>query len=61
MTTVHQSASSAATSRILAEFLADITIADLSSQVREHTVRSVLDWLGSAVAGSFERPARRGR
>lgn len=58
MTDIHQSFPSAATSRILAEFLADITIARLPSRVREDTVRSVLDWLGSAVAGSFERPAR---
>jgi 2-methylcitrate dehydratase PrpD len=58
VTAIPESSPSAATSRILAEFLAGITIDRLPSHVRDDTVRSLLDWLGSAVAGSVERPAR---
>jgi 2-methylcitrate dehydratase PrpD len=58
VTATQESSASAATSRILAEFLAGLTIDRLPSRVREDAVRSVLDWLGSVVAGSFEHPAR---
>ncbi len=44
--------------RRLAEVLAAVTYADLPGQVVEDTRRSVLDWLGSALAGSVEPPAR---
>ena len=44
-------------SQALAEFLAQVSFDDLPLQVREDARRSVLDWLGSAIAGSFERPA----
>jgi 2-methylcitrate dehydratase PrpD len=54
----HDGCKPAATSRVLAGFLAGTTIDNLPPQTREHAVRSVLDWLGSAVAGSFEVPAR---
>lgn len=42
----------------LAEFLASVRFDQLPPQVRDDTVRSVLDWLGSGIAGSLERPAR---
>lgn len=44
--------------RQLAEVLAATTPGDLPADVREHTRRSILDWLGSALAGSRQRPAR---
>jgi 2-methylcitrate dehydratase PrpD len=44
--------------RRLAEVLAAVTYDDLPGQVVEDTRRSVLDWLGSALAGSIEPPAR---
>lgn len=42
----------------LATVLASATYADLSSQAVADTRRSVLDWLGSALAGAVEPPAR---
>ena len=51
-------AAEASVSRELADFLTTVTFDDLPSQVREDTSRSVLDWLGSVVAGAFEPPAR---
>jgi 2-methylcitrate dehydratase PrpD len=48
-------------SRQLADFLAAARFADLSPTVVEHTKRAVLDWLGSALAGSLESPARMAR
>src|SRR3990172_1784867 len=44
--------------RCLAEVLAAPRHADLPAEVREATSRSILDWLGSVLAGSAERPAR---
>jgi len=44
--------------RQLAEVLAAVTYDDLPSEVIADTRRSVLDWLGSALAGSLEPPAR---
>lgn len=44
--------------RELAAVLAAVTYEDLPSQALEDTHRSVLDWLGSALAGSVEVPAR---
>jgi len=48
----------ASVTRELAAVLAAITYADLPSQTLEDTNRSVLDWLGSALAGAVEEPAR---
>lgn len=45
-------------SRRLAEFVAAAGYADLPSAVVEDAKRAVLDWLGSALAGSLELPAR---
>jgi 2-methylcitrate dehydratase PrpD len=47
--------------RRLAQFLAAASYSDLSPQVIEDTKRAVLDWLGSAMAGSLEPPARMAR
>jgi 2-methylcitrate dehydratase PrpD len=44
--------------RRLAEIAAATTSADLSDEVLAHTQRAVLDWLGSAMAGALEPPAR---
>lgn len=44
--------------RRLAEVLSAVRYADLPEQVVADTRRSVLDWLGSALAGSIELPAR---
>lgn len=44
--------------RRLAEMIAAAKFEDLPADVIEDTRRSVLDWLGSALAGSLERPAR---
>jgi len=44
--------------RALAEVLAGTTWSDLPSDTIEHARRSVLDWLGSALAGALEPPAR---
>jgi 2-methylcitrate dehydratase PrpD len=45
-------------SRVLADFLAGASWSDLPRSVIVDTQRSVLDWLGSAMAGSIEPPAR---
>ena len=47
--------------RRLAQFLAAATYSDLPASVIEDTKRAVLDWLGSAMAGSLEPPARMAR
>jgi 2-methylcitrate dehydratase PrpD len=47
-----------AVTRYLAEFLASARYDDLSAAVREDVYRATLDWLGSALAGSLEPPAR---
>ena len=44
--------------RALAEVLAETSYDDLPADVIEHTQRSVTDWLGSALGGSIEKPAR---
>lgn len=44
--------------RRLAEVLAAVTYDDLPPEVIEDAKRAVLDWLGSALAGSSEPPAR---
>ena len=46
-------------SRRLSEFLAAARYPDLPPSVADHARRAVLDWLGSALAGSLESPARR--
>jgi 2-methylcitrate dehydratase PrpD len=48
----------ASVSRLLAETMAGTSYADLPGQVIEETKRAVLDWLGSALAGALEPPAR---
>ncbi len=53
----HQSARSQLT-RVLAEFLADTTYDDLPPAVVDECYRATLDWLGSALAGALEPPAR---
>jgi 2-methylcitrate dehydratase PrpD len=45
-------------SRQLAEFVATATFSDLSKEAITDTERSVLDWLGSVMAGAVEAPAR---
>jgi 2-methylcitrate dehydratase PrpD len=45
-------------SKMLAEFCATATFERLPQQVVADTERAVLDWLGSAMAGSLEAPAR---
>jgi 2-methylcitrate dehydratase PrpD len=45
-------------SRSLAEFLAGVKWSDLPATAVADTKRSILDWLGSAMAGSIEAPAR---
>jgi 2-methylcitrate dehydratase PrpD len=45
-------------SRVLADFLAGTTWSDLPRSAVVDTQRSILDWLGSAMAGSIEAPAR---
>ncbi len=47
--------------RRLAQFLAAATYSDLPPAVVQDTKRAVLDWLGSAMAGSLEPPARMAR
>jgi 2-methylcitrate dehydratase PrpD len=44
--------------RILADALAAARFGDLPPSVVAHAGRAVLDWLGSALAGSIEAPAR---
>ena len=48
----------ACATRQLAEVLASTTPDDLSAGTLTHAHRAVLDWLGSALAGSIEAPAR---
>jgi 2-methylcitrate dehydratase PrpD len=48
----------ACVTRRLAEVLASTTAHDLSLGTLTHATRAVLDWLGSALAGSLEPPAR---
>jgi 2-methylcitrate dehydratase PrpD len=48
-------------SRQLAEVMAHTRFSDLPEQVVIDTERSILDWLGSALAGAFEAPARMAR
>lgn len=47
-----------AVTRHLAQFLAAATYADLPAAAREEMHRATLDWLGSALAGALEPPAR---
>src|SRR5579872_1652534 len=47
-----------AVTRLLAETLAALRPEDMPPEVRAATRRAVLDWLGSALAGSIEPPAR---
>ncbi|HEX6052945.1 MAG TPA: MmgE/PrpD family protein, partial [Gemmatimonadaceae bacterium] len=44
--------------RDLAAFLAAADGADLPAAVRDEAARATLDWLGSALAGALEPPAR---
>ena len=44
--------------RALADVLAATTYKDLPREVVNHAKRSILDWLGSALGGSIEPPAR---
>jgi len=44
--------------RALAEFLSDTAYGDLPSSVVDECYRATLDWLGSALAGALEPPAR---
>ena len=44
--------------RQLADFLADVDDRHLPSAVRDECYRATLDWLGSALAGALEPPAR---
>jgi len=48
----------ACATRQLAEVLASTTPGDLTADSLSHAHRAVLDWLGSALAGSIEAPAR---
>ena len=47
--------------RDLADFLAAADYADLPAAVRAEAARATLDWLGSALAGALEPPARMAR
>ena len=47
--------------RLLAEVMAATRYDDLPQDVVEHAQRSVTDWLGSALGGSMEKPARLAR
>ena len=44
--------------RALAEFLSDTAYGDLPPSVVDECYRATLDWLGSALAGALEPPAR---
>ena len=46
------------TTRLLADALAAARYDDLPRDVIEHAQRAVTDWLGSALGGSIEKPAR---
>src|SRR5579871_2450180 len=54
----HSVAESLAVTRQLAEALSAARYEDLSPATLEDTRRSILDWLGSALAGAVEPPAR---
>ena len=45
-------------SQLLAEVAARTQFADLPAAIVDHAQRAVLDWLGSAMAGALEPPAR---
>lgn len=53
-----QQTSTSQLTRVLAEFLADTTYGDLPAAVVDECYRATLDWLGSALAGALEPPAR---
>jgi 2-methylcitrate dehydratase PrpD len=53
-----QQTSTSQLTRVLAEFLADTTYGDLPASVVDECYRATLDWLGSALAGALEPPAR---
>src|SRR5512143_3698281 len=48
----------AGVTRQLADFLADVGDRDLPPAARAECYRATLDWLGSALAGAVEPPAR---
>ncbi|MDQ6831112.1 MAG: MmgE/PrpD family protein [Gemmatimonadota bacterium] len=50
--------SSEPVTRLLADALAAATFADLPPRAIDDTRRAILDWLGSAMAGALEPPAR---
>ena len=50
--------SSGAVTRRLAQVLATTRYNDLPTDVVEYARRAVIDWFGSALAGSIEKPAR---
>ncbi len=47
--------------RQLADMLATTTIADVPMSVQEHVHRATVDWIGCAIAGAIEPPARMGQ
>ena len=47
--------------RQLADMLATTTIADVPVSVQEHVHRATVDWIGCAIAGAIEPPARMGQ
>ena len=57
-TSIAATASGEATSRVLADFLAATTFADLPARVVADAKLAILDWFGSALAGAAEPPAR---
>ena len=58
MSDVSGAGASSDVTRRLAQVLASTRYDDLPAAVLEHARRAVIDWLGSAVAGSIEKPAR---
>src|SRR4051794_41947676 len=52
---------SLATTQVLAEFIAGTRYDDLPPQVIADAKLAILDWLGSALAGAREEPARMAR
>ena len=58
MNTPTQQTSTSQLTRVLAEFLADTTYGDLPARIVDECYRATLDWLGSALAGALEPPAR---
>lgn len=55
---ISSTSSGVSVSRDLAQFVAAATFEDLSQEAIADTERSVLDWLGSVMAGALEPPAR---